>query len=258
MASIETPWNDFLTVVDDLDNQQDQLDIDTMEEMLTFIAENTFLDGVSLKDTYPSIMEYLKSAETAALEKSEEMNLDALRINPVSLGKWVTANSCWYDYYGYEQCETYEYYEETPVADAFNAAGEKIADAAITYGYEPEVVNQWLKTQGQDMEAIQKEYQQAEFELIQGAVKDASDYMKVILDNAVTDIKARVEERQSQVFDDVDATVADWKAKIDEATDAQIADMEEWIEAAEHAAVEFSELDFNEISNSTDFSDSFD
>ena len=233
VASIETPWNDFLTVADDLDNQQDQLDIDTMEEMFTFIAENTFFDGVSVKDTYPSIMEYLKFAETSALEKSEEMNFDALRINPVSLGKWVEYEACYTDYYGYEQCEPDYQYEETPVADAFNAAGEKIAEAAISYGFEPEVVNQWFKTQGQDMEAIQKEYQQAEFELIQGAVKDASDYMKVVLDNAVADVKVRVEERQSQVFDDVDSTVADWKVKVDEATDAQIADMEAWIESAQ-------------------------
>ena len=57
--------------------------------------------------------------------------------------------------------------------------------------------------------------------------------MKVILDNAVADIKVRVEERQSQVFDDVDSTVADWKVKVDEATDAQIADMEAWIESAQ-------------------------
>ena len=83
--AIQTPWNDFVTQAESLDREGAEMDIATMEEMITFIANNTFIDGASLSETFPSIKEYLQIAEQEALEQSSQMSLDALKINPVML-----------------------------------------------------------------------------------------------------------------------------------------------------------------------------
>ena len=205
-----------------------------MEEMITYIANNTFIDGASLSETFPSIKEYLKEAEEEYLEKNQEMNLDALRINPVMLQSYY--NNCYYDYYGYYTCDSsydyYDYEEETPVADAIKDFGHKISDAMISYGFEPEVVNQWFADTTQSMKDLKVTYEQEQARLIQDAVAESSDYMKGILDTAVADIRARVEERKSEVFDEVDSNVAEWKAQIDEATQAQLDDIQHWLDQA--------------------------
>ena len=85
----------------------------------------------------------------------------------------------------------------------------------ITYGYEPEVVNEWLADQAHTMGDIQEMYQQEQASLIQDTVAHSADYMKGILDTAVADIRARVEERKSEVFEGVDSNVAEWKEMID-------------------------------------------
>lgn len=128
----------------------------------------------------------------------------------------------------------------------------------ITYGYEPEVVNEWLADQAHTMGDIQEMYQQEQASLIQDAVAHSADYMKGILDTAVADIRARVEERRSEVFEEVDSNVAEWKEMIDEATQAQLTAIEDWLSHAEEAAADFSEMDISQITNSTDIDFDFD
>jgi len=119
----------------------------------------------------------------------------------------------------------------------------------ISYGFEPAVVEQWFADKSQSMEQLQSDYRQAQAELIQDMVATSSDYMKGILDNAITDLRSRVEDKKSEVFSEVDSEVADWKEQVDSATQAQLDAIQEWLDQVDQAAQDFSEMD---LTNSTD------
>jgi len=105
--AIANPWNEFLDQAKSLDGEQDQLDIQTMDEMFTFIADNTFIDGSSLSEKFPNIKEYLSNAEQEYLDQGNEMRdmvFDDLKINPVMLQSYYYHDTYWmdgieYDYY---------------------------------------------------------------------------------------------------------------------------------------------------------------
>lgn len=75
-AAITKPWNDFVTEAERIQRRQDQLDIQTTEDVVNFIANNTFVDGKSLQDTYPEIQEFLAQMVTEGEAQSEAFNLD--------------------------------------------------------------------------------------------------------------------------------------------------------------------------------------
>ena len=65
-----------------------KIGMQTDQEYITFIAENTFVDGKSLKEVYPQIEEFLayyRDSESAIDDKY--FNFDAFRMTPRALGK---------------------------------------------------------------------------------------------------------------------------------------------------------------------------
>ena len=120
-------------------------DLDNFEDVVNFIADNTFMDGEALSSRFPGIADWL-AANRAEAESFEEMfNLDQLRITPnVLLGEWVCTSEN-IDPYGNTYCED-GYYDGVgkKIADGLEEAGEVIADAFISYGFEPEVAAEWF------------------------------------------------------------------------------------------------------------------
>ena len=52
-AAVAAPWNKLVSDVESLIISGDYKDTKTTEEMITFVADNTFVDGVSLNDSFP-------------------------------------------------------------------------------------------------------------------------------------------------------------------------------------------------------------
>jgi len=56
--------------------------------------------------------------------------------------------------------------------------------------------------------------------------------MQEIIDNAVADLRSRVEQSNQEAFDAVDKAVADWKAQLEETTQSNLDRIQDWIDAA--------------------------
>ena len=53
MDAVAEPWNSFVDSAEALALEDDTLRLETDEEVIRYLANNTFVDGVSLMDTYP-------------------------------------------------------------------------------------------------------------------------------------------------------------------------------------------------------------
>ena len=92
--AITRPWNDFVTRAEELSIEDAKLDAQTDEEIIRFIADNTFVDGVSLTDKYPQIDEWINEMKASA-NWEEFFNFEPIR-TPVDDPTPVTMT---YDYY---------------------------------------------------------------------------------------------------------------------------------------------------------------
>jgi len=54
-SAIHQPWNDFLTKAEELTVRGIEMDAKTDQEIVTWVASNTFVDGESLYDKYPQV-----------------------------------------------------------------------------------------------------------------------------------------------------------------------------------------------------------
>ena len=53
MDAVAEPWNSFVDEAEGLALEDDTLRLETDEEVIRYLANNTFVDGDSLMDTYP-------------------------------------------------------------------------------------------------------------------------------------------------------------------------------------------------------------
>ena len=118
-----------MTRAEELSVEDAKLDAQTDEEVIRFIADNTFVDGVSLTDKYPQIDEWINEMKANA-NWEEFFNFDPIRI-PVDEPTPVTMT---YDTYSTD----YDYYVE-PEPTKFAQACEEMKNKMIEYGYDPEV-----------------------------------------------------------------------------------------------------------------------
>ena len=68
MDAIAEPWNNFVDEAEKLALEDDELRLETDEEVIRFIADNTFVDGVSLSDTYPEIEDWITEMKAQAIQ----------------------------------------------------------------------------------------------------------------------------------------------------------------------------------------------
>ena len=76
-----------MTNAEDLIIEGNKMDAQTKEEVISFVAENTFIDGQSLSEVFPRVEEFLTSIEQNAQTLEERFNLDGIRITPRNLNK---------------------------------------------------------------------------------------------------------------------------------------------------------------------------
>ena len=77
--AIAQPWNDFVDRAEELSIEDAKLDAQTDEEVIRFISDNTFVDGVSLTDKYPQIDEWITEMKENA-NYEEFFNFDPIKI----------------------------------------------------------------------------------------------------------------------------------------------------------------------------------
>lgn len=59
MDAIEAPWNAFIDRAEQISDEDVEIGMQTDQEYIRFIAENTFVDGKSLSEVYPQIEDFL-------------------------------------------------------------------------------------------------------------------------------------------------------------------------------------------------------
>ena len=137
---------------------------------------------MSLRDSVPDIEQNLADAVAQARAESEAFSLDKLRY-PATLRRvegqkmmfeaprhlqYCTDTSC--QIYGADEA-TYTPQpaegEPCPVEQAMEEFANKLSEAVVSYGYDPEVVNQWFETAGQNWEDLGREQDKANAALAQ-------------------------------------------------------------------------------------------
>ena len=167
--AITAPWNAFLDRAEQISDEDIKIGMQTDQEYITFIAENTFVDGKSLKEVFPQIEEFLayyRDSESAIDDKY--FNFDAFRMTPRTLGKrsgYIDAEGVYHPNQamadGWE--DSGDESEEDGESDGDDDAGEqleqvmdKIGGAVVSYGYDPEVVKAWLQDKSTTWEGLQE------------------------------------------------------------------------------------------------------
>ena len=92
--------------------------MDTDEEVIRFVAENTFLDGESLNAVFPMIEDFL--AEYRANEKddlAEIFNFDDFRITPRNLRRGESYEPEYYADGYYDEEREWHFYEDMLTED---------------------------------------------------------------------------------------------------------------------------------------------
>ena len=79
MDAVAEPWNSFVDEAEGLALEDKKLELDTDEEVIRYLADNTFVDGVSLMDTYPQIEDIIAQMKAEGL-KPEFYDYDILKI----------------------------------------------------------------------------------------------------------------------------------------------------------------------------------
>ena len=58
-SAVHQPWDDFLTKVEELTVRGIEMDAKTDQEVVTWVTQNTFVDGESLYEKYPQVQDVL-------------------------------------------------------------------------------------------------------------------------------------------------------------------------------------------------------
>lgn len=140
MNAITEPWNDFVTRAEELSIEDAKIDAQTEEEIIRFVADNTFVDGVSLTDKYPEIDQWIADMKAQA-NYEEFFNFDPIRIpveepTPVYMQTYIE-----YDPVYYPEPAPVDY---TPEPTPFEKACEEMKNKFIEYGYDPAVAEAWF------------------------------------------------------------------------------------------------------------------
>ena len=122
----------------------------TDQERIRFISENTFIDGQSLISRLPEIEQFLTEYRTQA--DNVEFSFEKLQI-PVhqlnTLTKLTTENGMvggYLDEEGNYVPNNDIYYDTQAFSEQIKDA---LSDALVSYGYDPDVAQEWLLNKGE-------------------------------------------------------------------------------------------------------------
>ena len=157
--AIEEPWHAFLDQAEQLSDENFKMGMQNSEEVISYIADNTFVDGKSLNEIFPEIeefmAEYRDSKGEVESEVDEYFNFDWLRMTPRTLAKRSGVDHP-------NQAMVAEGEDSDDDEDSSHRAGEKlekvcdkIESAVVSYGYDPEVAKAWLQDKSKSWEELQ-------------------------------------------------------------------------------------------------------
>ena len=102
-----------------------------------------------------------------------------------------------------------------------------------------------------------RRHDKEETEMFQSDLKEAADYMKPILDNMVSDLRAKQAEAQAELEQNVDDFTAEAKAQIAEQAKADLDNLESWINDTFAGVQEFTETSYDDLEAQWDEAVSF-
>ena len=195
------------------------------KEVIDFVAENSYTNGVSLQaiwgDEWSAWMDSTID-EFDQLEKELKMaDLDSLWNLDHSMKRRNKNKNMQSDYYNDYYNDSYYnndyYYENEPTAfeEAMEEASDKLEESIIEWGFDTEVVDQWLSNKEGAWTDLMTEQDKQSTEMAQNDTKEAAAYMKGIIDNMVADLKEKSAEAQIEIANELDSKVTEIKDTID-------------------------------------------
>ena len=214
------------------------------KEVIDFVAENSYMNGVSLQSIWGDEMDAWMDAYIAELDQMSIDEFDTLYSSNMKRRNRNLHKEVWdVDHYDYE---------ETPFEQAMGQAGEKLEESAIEWGFDKYVVDQWFSNTESAWTDLMYEQDKQSTEMAQNDAKEAAAYMKGIFDNMVADLKEKSAEAQIQIADELDSKVADIKDSIDSQTAENIEEIQHWFDSAYDAINEVTDMSYDDIRNATD------
>lgn len=199
--AVTKPWNDFVTRAEQLSVEGAELDMQTDEEIIRWLADNTFVDGVSLTDKFPQINTWVEEMKAQA-NWEEFYNYDDLRIpTDVAAPQSITMQ-------GYVPSV-----EEEPTK--FEIAVEELTGKLTEWGYDRADVESWLQSTGASWDELSKKQDKEAIELAQAQTREAADYIKGIFDSMVVELQNQQVSDQAKFETEVDVFVGELKETID-------------------------------------------
>ena len=118
------------------------------------------------------------------------------------------------------------------VEEVSQDTGNWAKDKIISYGYDKDIVQKWL----QDTEATWKDLEQKQTEEAAEHAKDdireAGEYIKKILDNAVSDIQLNRDEFQAGYQAAIDKYAEKLKSNLDDFVEENVDNLDDYVNTA--------------------------
>lgn len=200
--AIKAPTREFLDNAEELDKAGSTLDLKTSLDISNFVTENVFVDGTSLDEMFPQIDEALAEYESYAqgeidtIEYSfdnESHSLKRRRRPKVAQyyyddSYYSSYDDSYYNDYSYDQGPTF-----------FEKTAEKIAEVATANGYDQSEVDSWFSTKESAWKELSERQDRESVEMMQGDVKEASSYIKGVIDNMIAEVRAKEAELNEEL-----------------------------------------------------------
>lgn len=153
-AAIQQPWNDFLDEAERLTAARGYLEIQNAQEVVNFVANNTYVDDETLNEAVPQIQEQLARYVEWHTQAPDNVSFDKLRIQTAMRKMKRVPVSLQVGDMTYEIPAEGDDSTDDDGPSRAEQLGDKIEEALITYGYDPAVVNEWFATSGANWEAL--------------------------------------------------------------------------------------------------------
>ena len=133
------------------------------------------------------------------------------------------------------------------IEDAMEEASRQIRDAFVSYGWDSAAVESWMEETGATWEELMRRQDKEQNEQFQSDLKEASDYLKPILDNMVADLREKQVEQQAQFEQMVDEKSSELKTQVAEQAKTDLDNLEAWINDTYDGVQEYSNMSYDDI-----------
>ncbi len=162
-------------------------------DISNFVTENVFVDGTSLDEMFPQIDVAL--AEYEAWFQGEIDAIDYSIGNESHTLKRRNRRPAVAQYY-YDSSTSYDYVEEPTFLEK---TAEKIAEIATANGYDQSEVDSWVSTKESAWKELAERQDRESLEMMQEDVKEATSYVKGIIDSMIAEVRAKEAELNEEL-----------------------------------------------------------